>query len=258
MVKKYLTEVLLLVKSRNLQDFSDWLKWHIEKIGFDHCHIFDNESSVDIKSICDKYGDKVSYEKIVGWPNQYALYNRYINNESPAWWVLPIDEDEFLYMKNFDNVNKMVLYYQSKWPDMTKLSVRWKNMFPDDPLAKRTDEHIMDFCKNSNESWAILFDGGNKPVKTFVKTTNQILYSVDKKQTHNPITENNQSYMCNGERLVGNWYTGINTDNDLKILHFQYKSKDEWEWKCNNRSRVSMKNGNLYQKCRENIWKKMI
>ena len=258
MQKKYLTEVVLLTKSYNLTDFQDWLHWHLDIVGFDHCHIFDNESLVDIKSVCDKYGDRVSYEKIVGWPDQYNLYNRYINNESPAWWVLPIDDDEYLSMNGFKNVSEMIVKYQKLWPDMNKLSIRWKNMFPNDPLAERGERSLLDFCKNTNENWAKLFDGGNKPVKTFVKTTNRVLYDVNTNQTHNPISLNRPSYLCNGERLVGNWYNGPDTDSEVRLMHFQYKSKKEWIWKCNNRNRVSIKSGKLYQKCRENVWRKML
>ena len=256
--KIYFTEVVLLTKSYNLQDFKDWLHWHLDIIGFDHAHIFDNESSVDIKSVCDSYGSKVNYEKIIGWPNQYVLYNRYINNESKAWWVLPIDDDEFLWMKNFTNVNDMILHYQNKWPDMNKLSIRWKNMFPNNIEDKRGNKSLMEFCKNSNENWAKLMEGGNLPIKTFVKTTKPIIYSLQTAETHNPIIDNKLSYMCNGARVKGNWFKeGPFTDDDLKLLHYQFKSKDEWIWKCNNRNRVSMKNGKKYQKCRENVWEKM-
>lgn len=234
-MKSKFTEVIVLTKSYNLQDFKDWLHWHLDIIGFDHCHVFDNESSVDIKSICDSYGDRVSYELIKGLPLQYDNYNRYINNESQAWWVLPIDDDEYLWMKNFTNVNDMIMFYQDKWPDMNKLSIRWKNMFPDDPHAKRENKSLMEFCKNDNQTWADLFDGGNKPVKTFVKTTNKVNHSIDlSNQTHNPITDGSKSYICNGDRLFGNWYYGTN-DDDLKILHYQFKSEDEWNWKCLNR-----------------------
>ena len=58
MNKKYLTEVVLLTKSYNLQDFKDWMHWHLDIIGFDCAHIFDNESSVDIKSVCDDIENK--------------------------------------------------------------------------------------------------------------------------------------------------------------------------------------------------------
>lgn len=253
--KCYLTEVVLLTKSYNLQDFKDWLHWHLDIIGFDHCHVFDNESLVDIKSVCDSYGDKVTYELVKGWPNQYALYNRYINNESPAWWVLPIDDDEYLWMKDFTNVNDMILFYQDKWKDMTKLSIRWKNMFPKDPLADRGNKSLIEFNSEENEKWANLFDGGNKPVKTFVNTRHKFNYSVANRQTHNPI-DDRKSYLCNGDRLVGNWYYGSG-DNELKLLHFQFKSNKEWQWKCENRRRVSMKDSIGYNKFRKNIVEKM-
>lgn len=257
MNKIYLTEVVLLTKSYNLQDFKDWLHWHLDIIRFNHVHIFDNESSVDIKTVCDSYGDKVSYEKITGWPNQYALYNRYINNESKAWWVLPIDDDEYLWMKNFTDVNDMIMFYQEKWKDMTKLSIRWKNMFPDNVENVREEQSLMDFCKNSNEQWASCMDGGNLPVKTFVKTIKKLDYSLPANETHNPIN-GDLSYMCNGIKLKGNWFKcGPFTDDDLKILHYQFKSKKEWIIKCNRNNDAGVKSRGHYMKHYENAWEKM-
>ena len=255
--KNKLTQIILLTKSYNLQDFKDWLHWHLDIIGFDCCHIFDNESSVDIKSVCDSYGDRVTYELVKEWPNQYALYNRYINNESPAWWVLPIDDDEYLWMKNFDKVNDMIMFYQDKWKDMTKLSIRWQNMFPKDPLAERGNKSLMDFCTEANEKWAELFDGSNIAVKTFVKTTIPVNHCVinGKAFTHNPLS-GGKSYLCNGERMEANLYFGPKTDDEIKILHFQYKSKKEWIWKCNNKIDAGGKRG-YYNKRYINNWEKM-
>lgn len=254
MNKIYLSEVILLTKSYNLQDFKDWLHWHLDVVRFDHVHIFDNESPVDIKTVCESYGEKVSYELVKGWPNQYALYNRYINNESKAWWVLPIDDDEYLWMKNFTDVNDMLLDYYEKWPDMLKLSIRWKNMFPENPLASREKISLMDFCKNSNERWASYMPAGNKPVKTFLKTTRRWTHTI--KDGHNP-NLSIQSYLCNGNKIKGNLYNGPDTDNDLKLLHFQYKSKDEWINKCRTRfDAVNKKNG-LYNSKNENIIEKL-
>lgn len=254
MDKKFLTEVILLTKTYNLQDFKDWLNWHLNNIKFDHCHIFDNESFVDIKSVCDSYSDKVSYEKIIGWPNQYSLYGKYINNKSKAWWVLPIDDDEFLWMKNFNNVNDMILYYQSKWPDMCKLSIRWKNMFPTDPQADRGNKSLMEFCTKSNETWASFFEGGNRPVKTFVKTTKSWNHTCF--DGHNP-DKSIYSYLCNGERLNEGHYRGPETDNDLKILHFQYKSKKEWINKCRTRFDAANASRRFYVSKYENIVDKL-
>ena len=256
-MKTKFTEVVLLTKSYNLQDFKDWLHWHLDIIGFDCCHIFDNESSVDIKSVCDSYGDRVSYELIKGWVKQHPLMTEYVNNRSRAWWVLCIDDDEFLYMKNFTNVNEMIYHYQEKWKDMNKLSIRWKNMFPKDPLADRGNTSLLEFNTVANERWANFFVGGNKPVKTFVRTTCKIEYSEEKdNQTHNPIAAGKLAYMCNGERLYGNWYEGPDTDNELKILHFQYKSAKEWIWKCRNRLSLFGKRPYIYTRNQEYIvWK---
>lgn len=234
--KIYFTEVVLLTKSYSLQDFKDWLHWHIDVLNFHHAKIFDNKSPANIKSICDSYGDRVSYEYIEDTRGQYPLYDDYINNHSRAWWILPIDDDEYLYMKNFTDVNDMILYYQEKWPSMNKLSIRWKNMFPDDPHAERKVS-LQEFCKNANEKWAELFDGGNKPVKTFVNTRIKINHKVAQpiNHAHNPLSSDNQnSYMCNGDRLYGSWYYGKG-DDDLRLLHYQYKSEKEWIWKCMNR-----------------------
>ena len=256
MNKIYLTEVVLLTKSYNLQDFKDWLHWHLDIINFDHCVVLDNESTVNIKSVCDTYGKRVSYELVKGWVNQYVLYNKVVN-ESKAWWVLPIDDDEYLYMKNFDNVDDMILYYQNKWPNMNKLSIRWQNMFPDDPKAERTCS-LQEFCKNSNENWAKLFMRGNTVIKTFVKTSTEVIYHEQSNQTHNPINNNTLSYLCNGERLKGNWYNGPNTDNDIKLYHYQYKSAKEWLWKCKNRLAIYGKKPFVYTCGQEDIIEKMI
>lgn len=240
-MKKFFTEVVVLTKSYNIFDFKDWLDYHLNELKFDHCHVFDNESFVDVEKLCSSFQEKITYEKIIGWPNQYALYNRYLNNETRAEWVLTIDDDEFLWMKNFKHVNDMIYHYQQKWPDMVKLSVRWKSMFPNNPNEERKTS-LMDFCKNDNEKLADLFPGGNKPVKTFVKTDSKIEFSILKQnQTHNPIVDGKPSYMCNGEKFFGNWFYGPYTDNELRLLHYQYKSKKEWEWKCLNRISASDK-----------------
>jgi hypothetical protein len=66
--KKYFSEILLLIKSTNINDFKDWLKWHLDTIHFDHIVVFDNDSTVDIKSICDK-DDRIEYHVVHDFPN---------------------------------------------------------------------------------------------------------------------------------------------------------------------------------------------
>lgn len=237
--KNFFTEVVLLTKSYNLQDFKDWLHWHMDIIGFQRCHVFDNESSVNIKNECQKYGDRVTYELVRGWPNQYALYNRYINNESPAWWVLPIDDDEFLYVsdKHKHNVNRFMLDNVKKHPDWCKVCVGWRNMFPEKFTEERTNPHmVLNAIGWSNEASSI-WQVGNLPVKTFVNT----LYKYDwadcgkQHRTHNPFVlgQDMPGYTVNNETITGSWQKNSTTgQEDVILYHYQFKCNSEWLTKC--------------------------
>lgn len=251
-MKTKFTEVVLLTKSYNLQDFKDWLHWHLDIIGFDCCHIFDNESSVDIKSVCDSYGDRVTYELIKGWPNQYSLYNRYINNESPAWWVLPIDDDEFLYVgdKYHNKVNEMILTLQDKWKDMVKLSIGWRNMFPMEYTVNRTKSLIENATGWSNEVCQKIYPlwrQDNRWIKTFTKTvTNKWYWGLPYNGGHNPTIGNGsvKSRTIDGRFLTGDFIMPCCNTDDLFIAHFQYKSNDEWVMKCTKRKSAANKSFN--------------
>ena len=55
--KKYVSELLLLIKTNNEQDFITWMNWHLFKIGVDHISIYDNESEIPIERLIKQYGD---------------------------------------------------------------------------------------------------------------------------------------------------------------------------------------------------------
>jgi len=93
--KKYFSEILLLIKANNEKDFKDWIHWHLDTLKFEHLVVFDNESSINVKNICDN-DYRIEYHYISGFPDQYKIYNQYVNNESNALWVFPIDDDEYL------------------------------------------------------------------------------------------------------------------------------------------------------------------
>lgn len=240
-MKKYLTEVVLLTKSYNLQDFKDWLHWHLDIIGFDHCHIFDNESSVDIKTVCDVYGEKVSYELIKGWPNQYGLYNRYINKESKAWWVLPIDDDEYLYVsdKYKNDIKNLIFNFSETHKDWNKISVGWRNMFPSFYTKERLNEHLILNATAWSDKASEIWQAGNRPVKTFVKTTQQYEWS-DRigHSTHDPLV--NGKYMpsrtIDNKEVKNSWQLTPTNDNaDMILYHYQFRCDSEWKYKCEKR-----------------------
>lgn len=258
--KRYLTEVVLLTKSYNLQDFKDWMHWHLDIIGFDCCHVFDNESSVDIKSVCDSYGDRVTYELVKGWPNQYALYNRYINNESPAWLVLPIDDDEFLYIsdKYNNNVDDLMLSVFEEHKDWNKLCVGWRNLFPKEFTEERTNEHLVLNATGWSDQASMIWQVGNLPVKTFVKTTQKYEWS-DRigHSTHDPLV--NGKY-APGTTLYGievrnSWQVRPTPDNaDVILYHYQFRCNSEWKYKCAKRISAGCKS---FNKNKPELYKKL-
>ena len=260
MKKTKLTEVVLLTKSYNLQDFKDWMHWHLDIIGFDCCHVFDNESSVDIKSVCDSYGDRVTYELVKGWPNQYALYNRYINNESPAWWVLPIDDDEFLYIsdKYNNDVDDLMLNVFEEHKDWNKLCVGWRNLFPKEFTEERTNEHLILNATGWSDQASMIWQVGNLPVKTFVKTTQKYEWS-DRigHSTHDPLV--NGRY-APGKTLYGievrnSWQVRPTPDNsDVILYHYQFRCNREWKYKCTKRISAGSKS---FDKNKPELYKKL-
>jgi len=241
----YFSEIVLLTKSYNLQDFKDWMRWHIDLIKCDHIHVFDNESSVNIKEICDSYGSKVSYEAVDGWPDQYGLYNKYVNS-SKAEWVLPIDDDEFLWMRNFNTINDMLRFYQNKWKDMNKFSIGWRNLFPNKFVENRNTNLFENATAWSNEASSI-WQQGNRPVKTAVRTTQKYEWASRNNlhKVHNPFTignETEKSYTCTGERMLQSWQRmPTPSSSDVVLLHYQFKSNSEWFFKCKERKSPAAK-----------------
>ena len=242
-----LSQIVLLTKSYNLQDFKDWLHWHLDIIGFDCAHIFDNESSVDIASVCKSYGSRVTYERICGFPKQYELYNRYINNSSPAWWVLPIDDDEYLYISEVYNhsINDFLVAMYRTNPGWNKICVGWRNLFPLHYTKDRIDAHrVLNAIGWSNEASA-LWQAGNRPVKTMVKMTHKYEWS-DRlgHHTHDPLIDGVpiDGYTLDGNIVHNSWQKKPTSSNvDIVLFHYQFVSDTEWTYKCTKRKSAATK-----------------
>ena len=145
------TEAMLLTKYLTPEDLREWLDWHLYKVKFDRVHIFDNSGK--LKEVCDSYGYRVSYERVYGHPRQYKLYDSYVNVHSSARWVMPIDDDEFLWLDGFDSVRDAIGYYKNKLPHMMMLGVRWKHLFPEKFHSERTGK-VLDYCTVENPAFS--------------------------------------------------------------------------------------------------------
>jgi len=230
----YKSEAILITKYSNPKDLEEWLDWHLDKVKFDHVHIFDNESGYDISSVAKKYGDKVSIDTVVGHPRQYKLYDWYIERQSKAEWIMPIDDDEYLDITDFGSINEAIEYYSKKL-DTNMIAVRWKHLFPEKFHSERNGK-VLDYCTKEDFKLAEKFSRlGDCGVKTIVRRFGKIHYQ----ETHeNPAGGHvPQHGMCNFAKAVdgrivrGCGITGYKPtleDERIRLLHCRYKGYSEY------------------------------
>lgn len=231
----------------NKEDMTEWLEWHLNRCHFDHIHVVDNDSSFDIESLCNKY-DRVSYEKVIGRPRQYLIYDDYINNRSVADWIMPIDDDEFLMLDGFETVADAIEYYANKIPNLELLAVRWKHLFPKKFHTERTGK-VLSYCTETHLTLASTFQRiGDLGVKCIVHRSGKIHYqetSENPNGGHIPVHEKcKYANAFDGRPLLGVGFSEFpkdTTDERVRLIHCRFKGYSEYKEKYikNNTMRIS-------------------
>jgi len=232
---RYKTEAMLLTKYLNPVDLHEWLDHHLNVCKFDQVHVFDNESNYDIRSVCDEYSGKVTYELVEGQAYQYRLYDSYLESRSNAEWVIPLDDDEYLDIGEFASIYDGVMYYRNKFPHMDMLAIRWKHLFPKKFHSERTGK-VLEYCTEENPELAKKFMWiGDGTVKTIVRRYGKIHYE---ETWENPcgghVPKNSVFYgamLCDNRIILG---VGIPdcpyklNDERMRILHCRYKGYSDY------------------------------
>lgn len=231
---RYRTEAMLLTKHLNPDDLQEWLGWHLDRVGFDRIHIFDNESDYDVRKVCEPFGERVTYELIEGHPRQYKLYDEYVNWKSQAEWIMPIDDDEFLDIGEFNNVGDAIRYYEEKFPHLGMLAVRWKHLFPEDFSVERTGK-VLDYCVREDPELARKFMRlGDDTVKTLVRRNGPVHYEETWENPAGGHVPKHKCFYgaltCDGKTVVGCGLKKGSTVSDerIRILHCRYKGPADW------------------------------
>lgn len=243
---KYKTEAMLLTKYLNPDDLREWLDHHINVCKFDRIHVFDNESSYDVKSICSEYGDRVTYELIEGQAYQYRLYDSYIECRSNAEWIMPLDDDEYLDIGGFDSIYDGIMYYRNKFTHMDMLAIRWKHLFPKKFKEERTGK-VLGYCTEENPELAKKFMWlGDGTVKTVVRRYGKIHYEETWENPCGGHVPKNSVFMgallCDGRNIQG---VGIPDcpyaldDERMRIIHCRYKGPSDYAEKMSTAMTVS-------------------
>ena len=132
--------------------------------------------------------------------------------------------------------------------DWNKICIGWRNLFPKEYTEERTNEHLVlnatGWSNEASEIWQV----GNRPVKTFVKTSQKYEWS-DRigHSTHDPL--------INGKYEPGKTLYNIEVKNswqikptpddaDIILYHYQFRCNKEWVYKCTKRVSAASKKFN--------------
>lgn len=271
--KIYDLEICLLIKSNNEHDFLTWLDWHFNYIKIDHLWIYDNGCTFNLREAVKPYSDKVRITKVEGTPHQADIYTNHVRNISKAKFVLPIDDDEFI----FSNVDFKTYLQTMKLP---KFALRSLLMVPKDPVEKRGNENIFQLC----DHFVLQHCRENREVKCVLNTEYSHFYfdvkryedatrqpngyadwrdeqispddqindkehNIDFNYTlcgnvHNPITTDEAGNRIPALDIYLNDVHGFlspntNTPGEIFLAHMKVRTKEEWDWKCNVRKVVA-------------------
>lgn len=225
------SEVVLLVKAYNEQDFRDWVI-HYNSFNFDKITIMNNESSFNLnETIEDINKGNISINNVFGYPNQNKFYSDYCKN-SNSRWVFFVDDDEFLYFDNNTGINNLLANYEQ----CSGLSVNWKMIGYNKDIEDRISKSCIDYCtytldKNINDTH----------VKTFVNPKKVLNYG----DPHLPVFNEGKSVDFN-YNIVSKPING-NINDNIRLYHYYVKSEEDWNIKINRgRADINIKKTETY------------
>lgn len=241
-----IVEIILITKTRYEIELRTWLNWYLYILGFDKVTVYDNESFIDIKSICDSYVN-VTYNQIHGFVNQPFLYEEILKNRinSDVDWLCYLDDDEFLYIGNkYNNNIKIFIEYMIKEYNCNKIGFPIVNFYSKEYLYKRNTEipliqsHI--YYSNYLPIEFINKVGifRNNLIKCALKTKDTwSFFKKSREFFRNPKCNNldyiNDAVLENGKRTRS---PRVLLDRKLNtncfVAHYQFRSDEEWKYKC--------------------------
>lgn len=108
-------ELVSIIKSNRENDLEEWVNYYLY-IGFDKINIFNNDSNFSVSSLFEKNKNV----NVIDVPGDYgyskAGYRRHTNligkffmeKKESADWIAWFDDDEFLYLKNHNNIKDIL------------------------------------------------------------------------------------------------------------------------------------------------------
>lgn len=153
---------------RNEDDYiEEWLRYHIEELGFDHFYIYDNESETPVMDYLKKANfqhlDKIT---VIYWPtsdsSQEDSHNNFLEKYSmETKWVLPLDPDEYVVIKDSSKSLREFLEENSKYATIKCL---WRHFNANGQVEKTSGNDMERF--KIDVDWQEYKHGGKKFAQT--------------------------------------------------------------------------------------------
>ena len=261
--KIYNTELLLLTNSKNFDNLTFWVKYHLDVIKFDHIVIIYNNSNENFNKLKLKFEDnnKIDLYYVSGSVSQANLYNYYVKT-SKSKWVLPLDDDEYLYIpeKYNYNINELLnlntTYYKYSFNWLSCISKTVNNKTDEETPYYKLYNYCLPLNHDENNTIKTIINTAichnylenREPLicmNNILKLSNNVLYPGynNMGSVHNPISHDGVNYQHSLSlsdnksiivaRIIPEILKDISKDN-CYIFHFKYRSYDEWKNKCKN------------------------
>jgi hypothetical protein len=229
--------LICLTKHNNLLNFYDWALYH-KKLGFNRILIIDNNSIVNIKTICENLNLEYIYYNET-WPNQNKLYDTlFLNNIENDTFVTCIDDDEFFWIDNmFNNINEAINWYYLTY-NYDVFYFPWNFMSSDTLFESNNNFWINTLTYRKNNQLSVGIQG-----KSIIKFNKNNEYKWDftflNKNIggHMPFINNKRIAINSEGEIVEGLYSLPDTKLDnstnakIRLFHYHIKSSEDWNWK---------------------------
>lgn len=236
-----MNHIVCITKSYRDDDFKLWYDYH-KKMNF-IIHVLDNESSVDIKQFI---GPEDTYEKIIGFPDQWNLYNDIINNNRYNFnendFIAFIDDDEFLWHFGFSNYHKLSCKKKYKkyiqMDDYFRLVMEENNvncilipqiLMSSKKLKKKRSVNLIDSSKYRRDDTS----SQGKCVVVYKKDLNYDFSKENVERGHVPFINNKRKSVVDLDGISTTTYGKLNHKALFRLYHYHIKSVEDWNIKIN-------------------------
>jgi hypothetical protein len=201
------SELVFVTKAIVLQDIIDVVDYNLA-IGFEKITIFNNESFVNFD-----YFKKYSNVKVIdikGFPNQTRLYTEVCKvNMNFAKWICLQDDDETLYIRDYDNVNEFLEGFNN----FAAVSINLKEI----SYSKAIYKDLTNRCTITDAVWLNPLDEVRRHVTTIVRPDFVLHWPTP----HIPVFEKGFSVMPDKTAAVGP--TGNKICDEASFYHYALK-----------------------------------